>query len=128
VVNYYQKLWKILNEGNADEWMKLTSKRLEETWIFDYTKNKENSYSNNKNAVVDEYKNNMLPLEDYEMRIYADGKLVTLERNPTKEFQGYKENIKGWSPLICNDEGLISNISVLLYLPQGSDEFVIIRK
>ncbi|MDY3548852.1 hypothetical protein PG291_09590 [Riemerella anatipestifer] len=65
------------------------------------------------------------------MKIYAEGKIVTLVRKThTKEFNNYSPlDIKGWSPLISKGE--ISGAApypILLYLPKGSDEFVIIRK
>ena len=73
----------------------------------------------------------MIPLEDYEMKLYAEGKLVCLERKThTKEFNNKSPlDIKGWSPLILKGKKSGAGYyNVLLYLPQGSNEFVIIRK
>jgi len=73
----------------------------------------------------------MIPLEDYELKLYAEGKLVTLERKThTKEFNNYSPlDIKGWSPLISKGTTYgAAPYLILLYLPQGSDEFVIIRR
>jgi hypothetical protein len=72
----------------------------------------------------------MAALEDYEMKIYADGRLVCLERsNHTKQVNGIDWDIKGESPLIqYGKEGGAATFPVKLYLPQGSDEFVIIRR
>jgi len=81
---------------------------------------------------VEEYsKGTMIPLEDYELKLYAEGKLVTLERKThTKEFNNYSPlDIKGWSPLISKGTTYgAAPYPILLYLPQGSDEFVIIRR
>lgn len=73
----------------------------------------------------------MIPLEDFEMKIYAEGKLVSLERKShTKDFNNESPlDLKGWSSLIR--KGKISGAAeypIKLYLPEGSDEFVIIRK
>ena len=64
------------------------------------------------------------------MRIYGKkNQLVSLERHPTTELNGYKYNIKGWSPLIRkNKKSGGGQYPIKLYLPKDSDEFVIIRK
>lgn len=133
VVTYYQRLWKVLNEGNGAEWTKLVTKRQYETAIFNYsTKDEyENIIIENRKIIEEKCKGMMTPFEDYIMMIYGEGKLVTLERKShTQSFNNENRmDIKGWSPLIRKYK--ISGgeeYSVLLYLPQDSNEFVIIRK
>ena len=133
VVAYYQKLWHILNNGEGERWTKLTQKRINETAIFYYESEEENqeAIKNNQQNIVKYCTNNMIPLEDYEMKLYAEGKLVCLERKThTKEFNNKSPlDIKGWSPLIRKGKKSGAGYyNVLLYLPQGSNEFVIIRK
>ena len=133
VVAYYQKLWHILNNGEGERWTKLTQKRINETAIFYYESEEENqkAIKNNQQNIVKYCTNMMIPLEDYEMKLYAEGKLVCLERKThTKEFNNKSPlDIKGWSPLILKGKKSGAGYyNVLLYLPQGSDEFVIIRK
>ena len=133
VVAYYQKLWRILNNGEGERWTKLTQKRINETAIFYYESEEENqkAIKNNQQNIVKYCTNNMIPLEDYEMKLYAEGKLVCLERKThTKEFNNKSPlDIKGWSPLILKGKKSGAGYyNVLLYLPQGSDEFVIIRR
>ena len=133
VVAYYQKLWHILNNGEGGEWTKLTQKRINETAIFYYESQEENqeAIKNNQQNIEKYCTNNMIPLEDYEMKLYAEGKLVCLERKThTREFNNKSPlDIKGWSPLIRKGKKSGAGYyNVLLYLPQGSDEFVIIRK
>ena len=133
VVAYYQKLWHILNNGEGERWTKLTQKRINETAIFYYESQEENqeAIKNNQQNIEKYCTNNMIPLEDYEMKLYAEGKLVCLERKThTKEFNNKSPlDIKGWSPLIRKGKKSGAGYyNVLLYLPQGSDEFVIIRK
>lgn len=133
VVAFHQKIRKILNDGNSEEWMKLIQKRFDEVCIFDYLSEKqiEEDLKEIKEDVEEYSKGTMIPLEDYELKFYAEGKLVTLERKThTKEFNNYSPlDIKGWSPLISKGTTYgAAPYPILLYLPQGSDEFVIIRR
>jgi len=133
VVAYYQKLWHILNNGEGGEWTKLTQKRINETAIFYYESQEENqeAIKNNQQNIEKYCTNNMIPLEDYEMKLYAEGKLVCLERKThTKEFNNKSPlDIKGWSPLIRKGKKSGAGYyNILLYLPIDSNEFVIIRK
>ena len=133
VVAYYQKLWHILNNGEGGRWTKLTQKRINETAIFYYESQEENqeAIKNNQQNIEKYCTNNMIPLEDYEMELYAEGKLVCLERKThTKEFNNKSPlDIKGWSPLIRKGKKSGAGYyNILLYLPIDSNEFVIIRK
>ena len=81
VVAYYQKLWNLMNNGEANTWGELTQKRRQETAIFNYSdKNYVNEIYEREIKNMNESENRMAPLEDYIMKIYAQGKLVTLER------------------------------------------------
>jgi hypothetical protein len=73
--------------------------------------------------------NMMILLEDYELKLYAGGKLATLERkNHTMEFTHKSPlDIKGWVALIRKGQKSgAADYRILLYLPEGSNEFVII--
>ena len=133
VVAFHQRTRKILNEGNSEAWLKLIQKRFDEVCIFDYLSEKqiEEDLKEIKEDVEEYSKGTMIPLEDYELKLYAEGKLVTLERKThTKEFNNYSPlDIKGWSPLISKGTTYgAAPYPILLYLPEGSDEFVIIRR
>ena len=133
VVAFHQRARKILNEGNSEAWLKLIQKRFDEVCIFDYLSEKriEKDLEEIKEDVEEYSKGTMIPLEDYELKLYAEGKLVTLERKThTKEFNNYSPlDIKGWSPLISKGTTYgAAPYPILLYLPEGSDEFVIIRR
>ena len=72
-------------------------------------------------------KGKMFPLEDYKLIISEDGKLLHLERIgkislPIKLHATTKA--KGYSPLIGVDGGYF----IRLHMPEGSNEFEIIRK
>ncbi|WP_454983566.1 hypothetical protein [Capnocytophaga sputigena] len=131
VVAYYQKLWKMLNDGDGERFMKLWEKADDENAIYDYDTEIDEA---NRSEIADIKKhcvNRMIPLEDYEMKLYAEGRLVCLERKThTREFNNYFPlDLKGWSPLVR--KGQVrggAEFPVKLYLPQGSDEFVIIRR
>ena len=133
VVAFHQRTRKILNEGNSEAWLKLIQKRFDEVCIFDYLSEKqiEKDLEEIKENVEEYSKGIMIPLEDYEMKLYAEGKLVCLERKThTREFNNHSPlDIKGWSPLISKGEKSgAADYPVKLYLPEGSNEFVIIRK
>lgn len=133
VVSFHEKIRDILNKGNADEWASLTKKRSEETAKFYYSNSKqyESSVEENKQNVIKYCTNMMIPLEDYEMKLYAEGRLVTLERrNHTMEFNHKSPlDIKGWGAIIRKGQKSgAADYRILLYQPQGSDDFVIIRK
>jgi hypothetical protein len=132
VVTYYQKLWNILNNGEGKRWGELTQRRRQETLIFHYFKKEEleKSMQDEVNKVSKLCKDMMLPLDDYDLKIYGNGKIVTLERkNHTEIINSRKIDLKGKSPLMrkAKIEG-IGSYSIKLYLPEGSNDFVIIRK
>lgn len=132
VVAYYQKLWRILNNGEGEKYVEVWKKADQELFSYYYT-TQERYLKLVENTIedVEEYcKGTMIPLEDYEMKLYAEGKLVCLERKThTREFNNHSPlDIKGWSPLISKGEKSgAADYPVKLYLPQGSNEFVIIR-
>jgi len=132
VVAYYQKLWRILNNGEGEKYVEVWKKADQELFSYYYT-TQERYLKLVENTIedVEEYcKGTMIPLEDYEMKLYAEGKLVCLERKThTKEFNNKSPlDIKGWSPLISKGEKSgAADYPVKLYLPEGSNEFVIIR-
>ena len=132
VVAYYQKLWRILNNGEGEKYVEVWKKADQELFSYYYT-TQERYLKLVENTIedVEEYcKGTMIPLEDYEMKLYAEGKLVCLERKThTREFNNHSPlDIKGWSPLISKGEKSgAADYPVKLYLPEGSDEFVIIR-
>ena len=128
VVAFYEKLRNGLNDGNY----KIFSdpQRTSETYIFNYTPNEEiGEIENEDNEDLKNCKDRMAPIEDYTLNLYAEGKLVKLERNFTTELYGYKGNIIGLNALIRQGKksGYLE-YPFYIYLPQNSDEFVIIRK
>lgn len=128
VVAFYKNLWNVLNSGNTEEWMKLVEKRRQDTYTFEYTpiENVSKSKEKSKEDLL-KNKGKMFPLEDYKLVISEDGKLLHLERTgkislPIKLHASSKA--KGYSPLI----GVEGGFFVRLHMPEGSNEFEIIRK
>ena len=131
VVAYYQKLWYILNNGEGERYMDLWKQADQELMFYDYETDYDSIYKEESEEIKKNCTDNMIPLEDYELKLYAEGKLVTLERKThTREFNNYSPlDIKGWSPLIRKGrKSGAEDFPVKLYLPEGSNEFVIIRK
>ena len=130
VVAYYQKLWRILNNGEGERYMDLWKQADQELMFYDYETDYDSIYKEESEEIKKNCTDNMIYLEDYEMKLYAEGKLVCLERKThTKEFNNKSPlDIKGWSPLISKGEKSgAADYPVKLYLPEGSNEFVIIR-
>mgnify|MGYP006999719085 CR=1 FL=1 len=73
--------------------------------------------------MIREYaKGNMVPIENYTMKIYGkNNQLVSLERIDT-------ENIGEGVLRTLEPDGAIRIYNLKLYLPKDSNEFVIIRK
>ena len=130
VVAYYQKLWRILNNGEGERYMDLWKQADQELMFYDYETDYDSIYKEESEEIKKNCTDNMIYLEDYEMKLYAEGKLVCLERKThTREFNNYSPlDIKGWSPLIRKGrKSGAEDFPVKLYLPEGSNEFVIIR-
>ena len=130
VVAYYQKLWHILNNGEGERYMDLWKQEDQELMFYDYETDYDSIYKEESEEIKKNCTDNMIYLEDYEMKLYAEGKLVCLERKThTREFNNYSPlDIKGWSPLIRKGrKSGAEDFPVKLYLPEGSNEFVIIR-
>jgi hypothetical protein len=127
VVAFYENLRSLLNDGNGEAFNKFYFKQKKELLSYGF----ETIESINKGNLdgandIDKYaKNSMVPLEDYELKIYADGQLVCLERKGNKK--EINMNTRGWSPLFFNNKGYISEYSIFLHMPENSTEFEIIR-
>ncbi|CAA0218508.1 hypothetical protein [Tenacibaculum maritimum] len=133
VVAYYEKLRRILNDGDANTFNYFCLRRDKETNVFEYDydlKAIAEEFEKNSKGIREKCNGNMIPLGDYKMKVYGkNNQLVALERFSSKDFEEWGETGKGWSPLIrIYDEEYLTSYPVKLYLPKGSDEFVIIRK
>ncbi|KXH85014.1 hypothetical protein AU378_04470 [Chryseobacterium kwangjuense] len=130
VVAFYEKLRNSLNTGNYKLFNESGSQRTSETYVFNYTPSEEIAkFEEENNADLKNCKDRMAPIEDYSLKIYGDGKLVMLERNLRTELYGIEKNIVGLNALIRKGKVKgYKEFPTLLYLPEGSNEFVIIRK
>ncbi|MFL0205116.1 hypothetical protein V2703_15310, partial [Tenacibaculum maritimum] len=92
VVAYYEKLRRILNDGDAERWFKLEERRDSETNVFDYVTLEaiKEAFEENFMDIQKYSKGNMIPLEDYKMKVYGkNNQLVTLHRNATNGFRAH---------------------------------------
>lgn len=132
VVHYYEKLRNLMNNGDFASYQNLWTTAHKELLVFDYqTENSYNKAMEENGLDFKKCKNTMIPLEDYEMKLHAGGKMVSLERKThTREFNNENPlDIKGWSPLIRKYKvSGGASYGVKLYLPVNSNDFVIIRK
>jgi hypothetical protein len=123
VVEYFSKLKDLLNNGKIDEFRKLCKKRDEELDVVTYTSPEDSKidYQNNTAKMLKLCPGNMQPFDNYEMKIYGNGKLVTLVI-PNGEF-------RNWTALISKTpKGRTTSWGILLHKPKGSNTFEIIRK
>jgi len=82
VLGFYEKSRTILNNGDADTWLKMIQKRSSETYIFNYTDEKVKTETKQEESIIvnERNKNNMQPVIDSKMYLYGNNKLVCLER------------------------------------------------
>lgn len=147
VVEFYEKVRKVLNEGKGDDYIKLLENRNAEFKIFDFETDENIVKGNNamKDRINKYASGNMVPLEDYTLKIYGQGRLVCLERNcnikiktSNNSYRTIKEinentnseknlETRGWSPLILNSTKAVRRYTIYLHMPKGSEQFEIIR-
>ncbi|WP_312389233.1 hypothetical protein [Chryseobacterium sp.] len=123
VVAYYEKQRNLLNNGSINEFLKLSSKQDEELDICTYTTPEQSriDYDENVELMSKLCPNNMQPMDNYTMKLYANGKLVSLEI-PNGKY-------KSWSALMSKTQkGRVNEWSIKLHKPKGSKDFEIIRK
>lgn len=119
-----------MNNGSAEAWMKMGEKRAIETYVFNYTSNNEiEKYEEEDLVDSKKSKDRMAKIENYQLKIQANGQIVSLERNLTNGFNNDSDlNLLGWSPLLrLGKKSGALGYKTLLYLPKSSNEFVIIR-
>ncbi|WP_312389232.1 hypothetical protein [Chryseobacterium sp.] len=121
VIAFFEQQRNLLNEGKVDDYLRLGIKKDEEVIVATYGEDLEYYTSQERKDNLLRAKGHMLPLENYEMVLYAGGKLVSLEI-PNGKY-------RRWSALLSkSDKGKISAWGVKLHKPKGSKDFEIIRK
>ncbi|TWP30751.1 hypothetical protein ETU08_03945 [Apibacter muscae] len=122
VVAYYNQLRDLLNKGDIIDFMRLNAINDYETSVSIYNTKKrfEEAYQENIDVLNQKCVGNMLPITDYVVKLYAKGKIVALEI-PEGEY-------KYWSALFSDSKKYgQSGWGIMIYRPQGSKEFKIIR-
>lgn len=113
VVAYYNEIHRIINAGDSEEYLKRfedSNQRKMNAMYYDIEKQKK--YKEGLAERVTGSKGFMKPLENYNLVIHPNGKIVTLENND------------GGSPLFSVDsDGRIQTYGVMLYKPKNSENF-----
>jgi hypothetical protein len=125
VFQYYEKIRTLMNEGKVREYMGLNEQKDKEIAIAIYDDDLDwYTSSERTDNLAKKCTGNMLPLdrEKYALKIYANGKIVSLERIDTYKNKGLIAKRK------VNDKIKNSYYSFKLHKPVGSDTFEIIRK
>ncbi|WP_326983141.1 hypothetical protein VUJ46_00920 [Chryseobacterium sp. MYb264] len=121
VVAFFEQQRNLLNEGKVDDYLKLGLKKDEEVIVATYGEDLEYYTSQERKDNLLRAKDHMLPLENFEMVLYAYGRLVSLEIPDGK--------YRRWSALMSkNDKGKMSAWGIKIHKPKGSKDFEIIRK
>ena len=121
VIVKFEQLHILLNNGKVDEFMQENAKGYEEFVTSNYYQKKWPEFDENIRELIEDQKGFMLPLEQYQMRISGNGKLVSLERID-KEFRGESALLA-----VDKEENTLYTNRVHLYIPSGSKELVPIR-
>lgn len=121
VLAYYQKLRTMLNTGRITDFFELTSRQDIELAVATYATPEDyvKTLKKNMEDLMQECPNSMLPIDNYAMHLYAQGKIVQLEI-PFGEF-------KHWGVLISDTKEATNSWGMMLYRPKGSKEFIPIR-
>ncbi|SHK08565.1 hypothetical protein [Pseudozobellia thermophila] len=122
VVGFYENLIELLDKGEVDTYMNMLSKFYDETDTVEYLSKKESQQEKDeiRQELINESKGYMQPLTNYSVFIYANGRLVTLERTDTKNLG--EPALRTKKP---NGEEVF--YYTYLHLPNDSNEFEIIR-
>lgn len=121
VVNFYKKMWNIYNDkSRKDDQFPLIFEREKETAISNYSSKEE--LEEQLQEYMLPYTNptyEMLPLENYKMVFYANGKAVALEQT------SMLPQLRGFSALGAKykeDDTTYGDMSqLILYLPKGKN-------
>ncbi|WP_158978216.1 hypothetical protein [Cellulophaga sp. L1A9] len=120
VVIYYEYWRKLLNEGKVKQLLKEEKQKNIELATATYD-DPNWYYTEEAKQSTLKYKSTMLPIENYKMELYGNGRLVRLVRKDAGIF-------KDWDVLIRETKDNYYYTGGFLHKPKGSDSFKIIRK
>lgn len=119
VVAFYNYIRELLNNGEVEKTLLEDQQKNNEVAIATYDDPNWYLGEENINDIL-AYKNSMLPIENYKMEIFGEGRLVTLIRIDKEFFP--------WDVIIRETPSSWFYSGVVIHKPQGSDSFKIIRK
>jgi len=124
VVNFYKKQWEIINEKREDDYfsyLELKEKETCQSLFYNKIEMEETLESYQEAFIIKDYK--LQPLENYILKLYGEGKIVCLELN------SQDKNLKGESALWAkyDKDRMADFLTYYLYIPEGEDEFKILR-
>lgn len=137
LVAYYNTLRQELNNGEFDKFFSRYKQSDADESVYEY-RTLQSIHGEDEKFINDRLKKeaigNMVPIEDCELHIFAQGRVLSLLRKATTNAYGQDNvNLKDGSVLIRvfkdedGDVG-ISSIGVKVHMPAGSNQFEIIRK
>ncbi|MBU3026008.1 hypothetical protein [Zobellia galactanivorans] len=122
VFGFFEEIKDKLHNGDVEGYLEMNENKDAEIRICTYDEDNLNWYSSSerKNELLNDCQGNMWPInpKDYVMKIYANGKLATIER--VEKFKG--------ECLIAETDTDYWYYNFFIHKPIGKDEFEIIRK
>ncbi|WP_158978220.1 hypothetical protein [Cellulophaga sp. L1A9] len=120
VIIYYEYFRGLLNEGNIKQLLIEEKQKNMDVAIATYD---DPNWYYSKESIDGflKYINAMLPIENYKLELYGNGRLVKLVRIDEGIF-------KNWGVLIGESETEYFSTGGFLHKPKGSDSFKVIRK
>lgn len=125
-VSAYKKIWQLMDERKKDEYFNYLYTKEVETSQSEYSS--KDDLQESLNAYLVPFDNDtfkMEPLENYKMKLYANGKIVCLEQD-TQDLRA-KGKSALWGKYKDKNHTLGSFYGLYLHIPEGKTEFEIIR-
>ncbi|WCC43743.1 hypothetical protein PJW08_00315 (plasmid) [Tenacibaculum finnmarkense] len=123
VLEKFKHYHELLNDGDVDQFMKENKKNFEDFVIANYYQKGWSEYNDNIRETISNQKGKMLPLKNYKIKIYGNGKLVTLERIEINEtYYGRSALMAVWE-----EKNKLYDDYILLYMPKDKNTLEPIR-
>lgn len=126
VVDFYKNQWDILNEKREDDffsYLELKEKETCQSLFYNKDELQETLQAYLEPFVINSYK--LEPLENYELKLYGDGKIICLELTSLDSRLRGESAI--WGKYKEDDGTMAAFRKYYLYIPEGENELKILR-
>ncbi|GAA3762407.1 hypothetical protein [Flavobacterium ginsengiterrae] len=126
VVDFYKKQWNIINEKRVDDYFSFLELKEKETCQSEYSNKTE--LQENLEAYLLPFTNSTFklePIENYTVKLYGNGKLVSLELKSLEKIMRGKSVL--WGKYKDEEAVRAKFRKYYLYIPEGENELKILR-